>query len=800
MPVYCVPWRMARWFVFAALGVACAASHAGALVINATGVDLDGRPVVEIKLDGIEDVPETLVRNQVRLRVGEPYDSEIAEQDIVRLTHLNRFRSIRVLVSENDEGSLTVTYQFDTLALFEDVAFSGNKSVADQQLFQAVTLRSGDPIDEFLIQRGAKRIIDVYKANGHFFTSATWDVELLKESRILLYQIREGPKVRVREIGFNGNEVFTDKQLRAQILSKTFIPLIRAAPLNQEQLDVDAGRLQEFYHAHGYLNARAGRDIQVSPDSKDAKVIFVIEEGRRYLVANITIEGNDVFPDQQIAESILLKVGDVYSRDRVERGKRAIRSMYLKLGYLDVNAAIDTQFHEADPTVDVTIRILEGIAHTVGRVTIRGNTLTKDKVILRQLRGINPGRRFDGTGVSLTRRRLAESRLFTREGTNLAILGQPGDRIRDVLVEVEETNTGSLGFGAGVSSDAGVIGAINLSQRNFDIADPPETVLELISGKAFRGAGQTMDLSLQPGNESQRYSIRFKEPYLFESNIFLGTSLFLFDRVRSDWDEGRTGGSVRLGRRFGDVWSASVSVRGEKVEIDRIDVDAPVDVFQVAGEKTLTAVGFALKRETTDSRVFPTRGNVLEMSLSRAGVLGGDFDFTKVSTSFVNFWTLDEDFFNRKTVLSIRIESGIILENNEAPVFERFYAGGHRTIRGFDFRGAGPRGRVDPDQIPNSGDEFVGTDAVGGDFLFLFSIEYNIPIYQDIMRIVFFTDTGTVDPDVDFGDYRVVVGTGLRLKIPAFGQAPLAFDVAFPILKQDGDETRAFSFDVAVPF
>lgn len=792
--------RLTRCGVLAALVIACAAPYAGALVINATGVDLDGRPVAAINLDGLGDVPETLARNQVRLRVGDPYDGATAEADIVRLTHLNRFRSIRVLVSENDDNSVTVTYQFDTLLLFEDVAFSGNKAVPDQELFAAVALRGGDPIDQFLIERGAQRIVNVYKGNGHFFTSATWDEELLKDSRILLYQIREGPKVRVREIGFTGNAAFTDKQLRAQLLSKTYIPLIRAAPLSQEQLDTDAARLEEFYHTRGYLNARAGRDIQVSPDSEDAKVTFVVEEGRQFLVANIAVEGNETFPQQQIVESIALKVGDVYSRNRVEFSKRSVRSMYLKLGYLEVQAGIDTRFHEKDPTVDVTIRVREGIAHTVGRVTIRGNTLTKDKVILRQLRGLDPGRRFDGTGVSHSRRRLVESQLFTPQGTNLTILGEPTERIRDVLVEVEETNTGSLGFGAGVSSDAGVIGAINLSQRNFDIADPPETISEMISGKAFRGAGQAMNIALQPGDESNRYSIGFKEPYLFESNIFFDTSLFLFQRERADWDEGRVGGSVRLGRRFGDVWSASMSVRAEEVEIDDIEFDAPVDVFEVAGENTLTAIGFALKRDTTDSRLFPTRGNVLEMSLSRAGALGGDFDFTKLSASFINFWTVDEDFFNRKTVLSIRVESGIILEDNKAPVFERFYAGGQRTIRGFDFRGAGPRGRVDPDQIPNSGDEFIGDDAVGGDFLFLFSVEYNVPIYQDLLRIVFFTDTGTVDEDVGFSEYRVAVGTGIRLKIPAFGQAPLAFDVAFPILKEDGDETRAFSFDVAVPF
>ncbi len=144
-------------------------------------------------------------------------------------------------------------------------------------------------------------------------------------------------------------------------------------------------------------------------------------------------------------------------------------------------------------------------------------------------------------------------------------------------------------------------------------------------------------------------------------------------------------------------------------------------------------------------------------------------------------------------MVSLGLEVGYIFEQDEAPLFEPFNAGGHRSFRGFRFRGVGPRGiRQDTGML--------GDDPVGGDWMFLVKLEYNYPIYREVVRGVVFLDTGTVEDDFGFDNYRASLGVGVRLKIPFLGQAPFALDFAVPLLKETGDETQVVSFDLALPF
>ena len=758
---------------------------------QAQGVDPANRPIADVQIQGLEQVSEQLVRNQIRSAVGDPYNPRQVQQDIVRITHLGRFSEVRAEFTPLDDGSVSLTFVVQEQPLLADVQIVGNKALNDQELLREVRLRAGDPADPFLIDHGSTNIERLYRDKGFFVADVTVDQELLDESHILIYRVREGPKVRIRGIRFEGNDVFTDDQLDSRIRSNTYFPILKQGELNREQLELDADRIRAFYEERGYLDAQVGRRIDLSPDQRSAVVTFLIEEGQRYVVSDIRIEGNQIFPDQQIRANLELSPGDTYSQDRRRRSVEALRALYGKLGFIETQVEISRLFHEDDPRVDLLVSIEEGNPSVVGTISIRGNAATQNKVILRQVRGMQPGRPFDRTGLDETRRRLNESSLFS-EGT-VTILGGPEDEVRDVIIDVQEQNTGSIMFGAGVSSDAGVIGAVELTQRNFDITDTPESWSEVTSGQAFRGAGQYFSLALQPGDETSRYSIDFRDPYAFETDYFFSSSLFFFNREREDYDEQRYGAVLGVGQRFGDIWSGSIRTRFNEVDIDDIQDDAPVDVFDVEGGSMITGLGLELQRSTTDSNLFPTRGNRLELGIERVGALGGDYDFTRVRASFHQFWTVDEDFFGRRTVLSFRGEVGYILESDEAPVFERFYAGGHRSFRGFTHRGAGPRG------IRNDTGE-VGDDPVGGDWLLLTGLEYNFPIYQDLLRGVFFTDMGTVQDDPGLDDWRVSIGTGIRLKIPVLGQAPFALDFAVPIVKEDGDEERLISFDLALPF
>ena len=758
--------------------------------LTAQNIDLNNRPVAKIVLEGVKPESQQLVRNQIRLVQGQPYDEKVVAQDIVRITHLGRFATVEAAVDQQKDGTLIVKYIINEQKVLADVRVVGNKAISDQELLAMAVIRAGDPIDSYLIDRAINQIKRAYEDKGYFMTEIVLDTQLLEESNVLLFKMREGPKIRVRQLKFAGNTIFSNKELRSQVRSKTYMLILREGELNRTALDDDADRIRQYYRDRGYLDAQADRELNISANQKDAVVTFNITEGKRYTVTDITVNGNDLYGQEQILGTMTLKVGDVFAANLLRKSRETLLDLYGKQGYIETGVQIERLFHEDSPNVDVTVTITEGKPYTVGKVAVRGNEITRDNVILRQTRGMDPGRRFDRTGLERTQRRLKEGALFS--DAKISILGELEDDTRDVLIEVKEKDTGSISFGAGISSDAGIIGAIDLKQRNFDVADVPESFGEFLTGKAFRGAGQSFGISLQPGDETSNYSVNFAEPYLFDTQYSFDTSLFFFNRERDDYDESRQGGTFGFGQRFGDIWGGRLGFRAETVDISDVDSNAPADITAVQGSSMITSVGGSLTRSTVDSRLFPTKGSRASVGLWQVGAIGGDYEFTKLTFEFNKFWTVDEDFMGRKTTLAFNTKMGYILQDNEAPIFERFFAGGHRSFRGFRYRGVGPYG------LKTNGRET--DESVGGDWMFLMGLEYSIPVYRESVRWVFFTDTGTVQDELGFDEYRVSVGTGLRLQVPFLGQAPFAFDFAIPVLKQDQDDDQIFSFDIALPF
>jgi outer membrane protein insertion porin family len=773
---------------------------AGANWAAGQGVDPVGRPIAAVRVAGNDRVSPQLVLNQVRVKAGQPYDPQTVARDIQNITRLGRFASVRADVQQREDGSVVLTYLVEEQPLLADVQVVGNKAKSDQDLMKMVLLRGGDPRDDFLIERGVDQIRKEYRDAGYFLAEVSVDKKTLDESDVLIFRVREGPRVKVRGLRFEGNEKFPTKQLKTAVGTKKHVFILEKGILSNDQLDKDVASLRGFYEDRGYLDIRVGRRIDISDDQNDAVVVYILDEGRQYTVGKIDyqIEGPGVFSPEMIAEAMPMKTGDVYSAKKLRQTQEALRDLYGKIGYLATQEGgknalvIERVFDETDPKVHLIISVVEGKQYKVGDVIIRGNSTTQDRVARRQIRGLEPGRPYDRAGIERSRRNIRESGIFNE--AKITVLGEEEQEYRDLLVEVREAKTGSVSFGAAVSSDAGVVGSINLAQRNFDITDWPESWSELISGRAFKGAGQQFNLSIQPGAELQRYSVSWSDPYIFDSSYFVGGTAQYFTRARENFDEERFGGFGRVGKRFGDTWSATASFRYENIGIDDVEGDAPVDVFAVRGDSTISGLGLSVARSTVDSRLFPTRGSRASVGFERTGVFGGDYDFTKIFAEGKVFFTVDEDFFGRKTVLSFRSEFGYILEDDEAPLFERFYAGGHHSFRGFAFRGVGPRGiRADQPGV-------LGDDAVGGEWLFLLGSEYNFPIYQEFVRGVFFVDSGTVQEDFGFDEYRVSVGAGVRLKLPFLGQAPFAFDFAYPLIKEDTDQERFFSFSVALPF
>jgi outer membrane protein insertion porin family len=354
------------------------------------------------------------------------------------------------------------------------------------------------------------------------------------------------------------------------------------------------------------------------------------------------------------------------------------------------------------------------------------------------------------------------------------------DRYIDIDALVNETETGRFMLGVGVNSDAGLTGSIVVDEQNFDISRWPRNFQEILDGSAFRGRGQRFRVEALPGNQVQRYTVSFQEPYLFDTPISFGVSGYFFNRLYTDWDEERIGGRPSLGYQFTPDLSGTISVRAEQVTIYNPVTPTPPEIQRTVGPNSLYSFGAKLAHDTRDSAFLATEGHLIEFGFEQAI---GTYQFPKATVDARQYFLLRQrpDGSGRHT-LSLSGRFGV--SGSDTPVFENFFAGGFSSIRGFRFRGASPQ-----------------TDGaiVGGRLELIGSAEYMFPITaDDMLRGVVFCDFGTVEKNIEItgDDFRVAPGAGLRVTVPALGPAPIALDLAFPVAHAKGDEIQNFSFFV----
>ena len=355
-----------------------------------------------------------------------------------------------------------------------------------------------------------------------------------------------------------------------------------------------------------------------------------------------------------------------------------------------------------------------------------------------------------------------------------------------VDVNAEETQTGRLMIGAGVNSNAGLVGNIVIDEQNFDITRLPTSWEDIRNGTAFRGAGQRFRLEAAPGTELQRYTATFQEPYLFDTRVGLSTSASYFTRYFFDWAEGRVGGRVGLGYQFvfAPDFSVNAGFRGESVDIFNPRVPGVPDIDNMLGKNSVYGFSAGLIHDTRDSPFLPTEGHLATVEFEQ---VIGTFIYPRGVFEARQYFLLNQrpDGSGRHV-----LSAGTILgfSGPDTPSYDNFYAGGYNTLRGFVFRGASPRQRS-----TTTGQEAI----VGGPFEWLNTIEYMFPITaDDSLRGVVFTDFGTVEQNVTIKDFRVSPGFGLRITMPALGPAPIALDFAVPVSYAEFDSQQLFSFFV----
>ena len=354
----------------------------------------------------------------------------------------------------------------------------------------------------------------------------------------------------------------------------------------------------------------------------------------------------------------------------------------------------------------------------------------------------------------------------------------------DLVTQVDEASTGRLGLSVGVNSYQGLMGSFVIHERNFDLFNLPTSWDDLFTGKAFRGRGQDLRLELSPGIYVNRAVASFTDPYAFGLPIGFNAQAYAFNRVYPDFTDGRAGGRVSLGRQFGTSIYADVAFRAEDVSFSGFKYPAPASYLAAEGHTQLYSIRPSFRYDNRNDAFSPNKGSYFETAFEQGF---GSFSFPKFTVEGRQYFTVGSRADGTgKRFFTLRGFYGIT--GRDTPVYERFFAGDFRSLRGFAYRGVGPRE--------------LGVNT-GGIMSALGSVEYQFSwTASDKLQQVFFVDYGTVEANYSITNIRVAVGTGLRIYLPQqmFGNLPLAFDFGIPVLHAEGDRLRLFTFFIGTFF
>lgn len=718
----------------------------------------------------------------LQTRPGKPYSQATLMEDYRRLMETGAFRDVKYAVEPSMENKVVVNlFLYEFPSVVREIKYVGAKHFKEKELDEAAGLRKGMPMSPRANQEACQKIMGLYHEKGRMLARVVLVEGAKPDDTRVVFNITEGPKAKVKAIQFVGHDFVTAQRLKTQLNSGVEWFGLLGGVYNPDMVDEDVRKLKEYYRSFGFHDVDVAREVQWEPDQRHLTLIFHVHEGQRYRIASVSMNGNKAFPEEELMRLVKVREGEVYNEGKIKADIEHIQDYG---GYRGRSTTVQEQaFYPEDRPgqVDIKLQVQERPPAKVGQVIIYGNEVTKQNVILRQV-PLYPGQILSYPDLRQAEKNLGRLGIFeaNAEGVRptVTVIDPDSDtEYKDVLITVQETQTGSLIFGVGVNSNSGLNGSIVLNERNFDITNIPTSWAELTSGKALRGAGQEMRIQAMPGTQMQQYSASFREPYLFDSQFSFGVSAYYFQRFYLEYQENRVGTQFTLGRQINPTWSVNLTTRIEDVGIHNVSVFAPTEFQNAVGDGNFL-VGFkgAVRRDTRDSYLRATEGSTIEASYEQ---VVGDYNFPSATIEGNKYFTTyQRPDGSGKHVLALRSMAGVV--GSHTPFFERLYAGGFRTIRGFQFRGVGPN--------------TLGF-MTGGDFMFLNSAEYQVPVRaNDQIYLVGFVDSGTVEQSVEIRNYRVTVGTGVRFVVPMLGPMPIALDFGFPVVQAPTDRQQIFSF------
>jgi len=726
--------------------------------------------VTAIEVKGNKSISANTILSKLKTRQGAPYQDNIISDDLKRLYILGYFSDIKIN-TEDYNGGTKVVILVEERPLIDKVTFSGAKLSPEQvkKVREAIKSKEGQYLDQPTLSDDVEAVKKMYEKKGYSQAAAEYKSEIdpATNKAKIDFKITEGRRQSIRMIYVEGNVNFTDARILKVIKTKRAW-LFNPGILKDEVIKEDMDRIKTFYHKAGFIDVTADYETASDPMGRFIYITIKIEEGKKFLVGSLSIRGNkDVGESDILSQIKICTPGKIFSHESLKEDIGKVQGLYFDRGYILAQVDSTTSLNPDTGRIDIVLSIVENQVIYVNKIKIRGNIKTKDVVVRRELR-IKPGDRFDGEKLRRSKERLQNLGYFEEISYDTEESTSPNTK--DLVVDVKEAKTGSFSFGGGYSTVDQFVGFVEVEQKNFDWSNWPY----------FTGAGQDLRFRVSTGSLSNGMELSYTDPWLFDYPVSFGFDLYKRTHERDSdvgygYDETVTGGDIRLGKEISEYWRNDLVYRYDRIKISNIDDDASNDLREEAGTNNISSVNYGVTYDNRDNVFIPTKGNLLSNSVTVAGgPFGGNKDFWK-------YFARGEHYipcFNN-SVIEFMGRAGLsdsYSSTQKIPIYERYFAGGANSIRGYRERKVGP---VDH----SSG------DPLGGNSLLIGNIEYTYPLVS-FLRLATFYDVGNVwadNGDIGKGGFKNGVGVGFRLKTPI---GPIMLDYGIPLNKESGEDTR----------
>jgi outer membrane protein insertion porin family len=717
----------------------------------------------DIKVVGNSSVQAKEITDQISYGIGMIFSRYKTREDISNLYKTGKFDDVKFTMEKNGDKNILVIEVKEKLQIGK-VIIKGNKEIGDGDIKSkleddeklGVKIKDGEYLDEFKLKKAIGLIEAMYKERNFYYATVAYainETEVEKDGKkikslLLELTIDEGGKLKITSITASGNNVFSVDKIKGAMKTKEE-GWFQSGTFNDDAFVEDLKSILTSYYSEGYVKAKINgftsqeldlnkkdiisKDVVINKEKKTISITIPVVEGIKYRIKSIDVTGGEIYTKDDLLGKIVSMPDKTFDRIQFDKDVATMRSMYAEKGHIFAQLKDVYVYDDDIGTVSISVAITEGPVAYINKIKVRGNYVTKDKVILREL-SLKEGEPFDSNKIRKSQEIIYNLGFFD----NVVIDTEQVDIDKlNLIFEVQERKTGNVGLGAGYSTVEGLVGYVQLSQSNLF------------------GEGKLFSADVQYGNQKKSWQLSYKDPWLLDTATSMGADVWNMFKDKNyngqGYDLDTYGFDITFGRKLSDDQRVFLTYRYQQDEFSNIDADLAGLV--PAGQSQISSISPSYTLDTRDDVFDASRGVYVNAAIQvGGGLLGGDYNYIKETVDFRYFVPSIWKFvFAVHALVGNGTPYGYTYGNTGLPVTEKFYCGGTDTVRGYEERALGPLG--------------------GGNFTMVTNLEYKLKLVERVLTLALFYDAGNCWDNfnnVSWSDPKLYssVGGGVRLTIP----------------------------------